>query len=77
MPLMARVPLAASSLWQAADVTIALDRMLQRVVIDVFGSDADVAYSAGPKSPGVYRAELKASDWVVGSGSGRPTSGST
>lgn len=48
--------------WQAADVTIELDRMLQRVVGEVFGPDTDVTYSADPKSPHVHRAELAARD---------------
>lgn len=43
-------------------MTIELDRMLQRVVAEVFGSDVDVTYSADPKSPHVHRAELGAGD---------------
>ena len=46
--------------WQAADVMIELDRMLQRVIGEVFGPDADVTYSAEAKSPRVHRAELAA-----------------
>lgn len=48
--------------WQAADVTIGLDRMLQRVVGEVFGPDVDVTYSTDAKSPHVHRAELAACD---------------
>lgn len=53
---------ARPAFWQAADVTIELDRMLQRVVGEVFGPDANVTYSADPKSPQVHRAELAAGD---------------
>jgi hypothetical protein len=55
----------ALPIWHAAHVTIELDRMLQRVVAEVFGSDVDVTYSADPKSPKVQRVELAAA------GSGR------
>ena len=55
----------ALRIWHAADVTMELDTMLQRVVAEVFGSDVDVTYSADPKSPTVQRAELGAA------GSGR------
>lgn len=44
--------------WEAADVMIELDRMLQRVVGEVFGPDMDVTYSADAKSPHVHRAEV-------------------
>lgn len=39
---------------------IELDRMLQRVVGEVFGPHVDVTYSADAKSPHVHRAELAA-----------------
>lgn len=52
----------ALPIWQAAEVTIELDRMLQRVVAEVFGSDVNVTYSADPKSPHVHRAELGPGD---------------
>lgn len=62
MPRQGRGACDGTAIWQAADVTIELDRMLQKVVADVFGSDVDVTYSADPKSPSVHRAELAAGD---------------
>ena len=43
-------------------MTIELDKMLQRVVADMFGGEVGATYSTDPKSPKVQCVELTAGD---------------